>query len=99
MALIELNLEKPALKRTELVEGAPDETETEETTDLDVEVESEEPADLESLDESEESSGDIAGTARKAALVGALVSLALLARRIRSWRKGSESTADVETDW
>jgi len=99
MALIELNLEKPALKRTELVEGAPDETETEEAAELDVEVESEESTDLESLEESAESSGGIADTARKAAIVGALVSLALLARRIRSWRKGSESEADVETDW
>lgn len=95
MALIELNLEKPALKRTEMVEQ-PDEM-----GETNVEIREGKELDEEWEHETEsESKSRGRGAARKLGMLGATVGAAVLARRVRSRRKKKAADAEMEEeDW
>lgn len=101
MALIELNLEKPALKRTEVTDSEDGEIGTADVGESD-------PKQTDSaIDESQEAETDgestlgsrIRRTARRAAMVGAMTGAAVAARKIRARRKETGAQAEVDEDW
>lgn len=100
MALIELNLEKPALKRTETVENerSSGATLTEQTDDLDEIDEKVTETDIETSETESESKSGGRRVGRKVAMLGAMASALMLARKVRSRRKGTK-TESVEEDW
>lgn len=83
MSLIEVKLENPALKRTEIIESAEE-----------VEIEGSEVED-EAAEEMEAETAESGGRGRGRLLLAltVLAGTAMAARRIRSWRGGEESTS------
>ncbi|WP_227353490.1 hypothetical protein [Haladaptatus salinisoli] len=98
MALIELNLEKPALKRTELVKE--DEATTQkaesQTADIETEAESEETEETEST-----KGGSRTRTfARRAAVLGGTAAGIAAARKFRQRRQSKQAEQqELEEDW
>ncbi len=96
MALIELNLEKPALKRTELVKES--EVETAEETETETEVSE---AEIEETEVEETKGRGKARTfARRAAVLGGTAAGLAAARKLQQKRasKGDEAE-EFEEDW
>lgn len=104
MALIELNLEKPALKRTELI-GTTDGEETTSSRSSDIDVVEDEPmedADAEAEGETQATSIRSRGrrAARRAAMLGAVAGGAMAARKLRARRKAKAGDqTEVDEDW
>ena len=104
MALIELNLEKPALKRTERGESSeasepsvPEESTATDAVDVTEEVEAE--IDEEEIDESEESGGSvIAKFVRRVVVLGGLVAGALALKKFRG-KGGDDGQQEIEAAW
>lgn len=95
MALIELNLEKPALKRTELVE----ESETTETEETETET-TEEETETEITEEETKGRGRARTFARRAAVLGGTAAGLAAARKFQQKRKGKDAEQqDLEEDW
>ncbi|GKZ13156.1 hypothetical protein [Haladaptatus sp. T7] len=94
MALIELNLEKPALKRTELVEESEVETAEEPETET-------ETAEAEETDVEETKGGSKVRTfARRAAVLGGTAAGLAAVRKLRQKRGGTdEEQQELEEDW
>lgn len=111
MALIELNLEKPALKRTELLteEETVETTETTETTETNeastdtIDAESEEIEDTEADVEAEEETGGRSTPrkfARRIAILGGTAAGLAAARKFQKRRgKSAEAEQEFEEDW
>ncbi|WP_227374635.1 hypothetical protein [Haladaptatus halobius] len=98
MALIELNLEKPALKRTELVkedEAAIEGTESK-TEEIETEIESEGTEEAEST-----KGGSRTRTfARRAAVLGGTAAGIAAARKFRQRRQSKQAEQqELEEDW
>lgn len=101
MALIELNLEKPALKRTEFVGEAEEEAHAvnikeERPTEHVDRIDTEESAEAET---GSKSSSRARRVARRAAMAGAMTGAAVAARKIRQRRKQSSTQTEVDEDW
>jgi hypothetical protein len=102
MAIIELNLEKPALKRVESVEDEQieekemtAEVDTDEAVDL---VDDEAEVEVES--ETDDESGSRIGTAvRRLVVITGVVAGILTARKFRQRRKSGDEQQDLEEDW
>ncbi|WP_433625383.1 hypothetical protein [Halomicrococcus sp. NG-SE-24] len=100
MALIELNLEKPALKRTERGESnessepsVPEESTATDAVDVTEEVESE-------VDESEESGGSVIGKlVRRVVVLGGIVAGAFAFKKFRGRKGGDAEQQEIEEDW
>lgn len=92
MAIIELNVERPALKRTEVVG---DEDIEEVAEDAPVEVELDE-ADAESEEETSNSGGTVRRTVSRAALLGVAVVGLLTFKKLRSRGKGGDADEDAD---
>ena len=99
MALIELNLEKPALKRTELVEES--ETETIEATESETETTEEETEIEAETEETSKGRGKVRTFARRAAVLGGTAAGLDAARKFRQRRKGKkdDQQQELEEDW
>ncbi|WP_440007855.1 hypothetical protein [Halomicrococcus sp. SG-WS-1] len=105
MALIELNLEKPALKRTERGESnessepsVPEESTATDAVDVTEEVESE--VDESEVDESEESGGSVIGKlVRRVVVLGGLVAGAFALKKFRGRKGGDAEQQEIEEDW
>ncbi|WP_134670995.1 hypothetical protein [Halorussus marinus] len=95
MALIELNLEKPALKRVEAGEQRADDGEN---VELQAEIEADETAASESVDEDSSGGGRIRRYGRRLAILGGTAAGIAAARKLRQRRKGSEQQ-ELEEDW
>jgi hypothetical protein len=104
MAIIELNLEKPALKRVESVEDEQieekemtAEVDTDEAVDL---VDDETEAEVEVESETDDESGSRIGTAvRRLVVITGVVAGILTARKFRQRRKSGDEQQDLEEDW
>ncbi|ODR83546.1 hypothetical protein BG842_10510 [Haladaptatus sp. W1] len=92
MALIELNLEKPALKRTELVE----ESEVETAEEPETETETAEETDVEET----KGGSKIRTFARRAAVLGGTAAGLAAVRKLQQKRSGTdEEQQELEEDW
>ncbi|WP_158055501.1 hypothetical protein [Halorussus halophilus] len=99
MALIELNLEKPALKRVEAVEEKNVEEETVEV-EPDVEVEEAETETEETTETESSGPGRARSYLRRMAILAGVVAGTVAARKIRQRRKaGDTEQQDLEEDW
>jgi len=95
MALIELNLEKPALKRVEAGEQRPGD---DESVELRSELETDETVEIEADEESSSGGGRTRRYGRRLAILGGTAAGVAAARKIRQRRKGSEQQ-ELEEDW
>jgi hypothetical protein len=95
MALIELNLEKPALKRVEAGEQRPSD---DESVELQSELETDETVEIEADEESSSGGGRTRRYGRRLAILGGTAAGVAAARKIRQRRKGSEQQ-ELEEDW
>jgi len=95
MALIELNLEKPALKRVEAGEQRPSDAEN---VELQSEIETDETAETESVEESSSGGGRARRYGRRLAILGGTAAGVAAARKLRKRRKGSDQQ-ELEEDW
>jgi len=94
MALIELNLEKPALKRVEAGEQRPSD---DESVELQSELETDETVEIEE-EESSSGGGRARRYGRRLAILGGTAAGVAAARKLRKRRKGSEQQ-ELEEDW
>lgn len=98
MALIELNLEKPALKRTELVKES--EVETTEEPETETETEASEAEIEETEVEEAKGRGKARTFVRRAAVLGGTAAGLAAARKLQQKRAGKgDDVEDFEEDW
>ncbi len=103
MAIIELNLEKPALKRVESVEDEQvedreitAEVDTDEAADL---ADSETDVEVETETDDDESGSRIGKYVRRLVVITGVVAGILTARKFRQRRKSGSEQQDLEEDW
>jgi len=104
MAIIELNLEKPALKRVESVEDEQvedreitAEVDTDEAADL---VDTETDTEVEVEAEADDEGGSRIGTyVRRLVVIAGVTAGILTARKFRQRRKSGGEQQDLEEDW
>ena len=106
MAIIELNLEKPALKRVESVEDEQvedreitAEVDTDEAADL-VDTETDTDTEVEVEAEADDEGGSRIGTyVRRLVVIAGVTAGILTARKFRQRRKSGGEQQDLEEDW
>ncbi|WP_276299086.1 hypothetical protein [Halorussus lipolyticus] len=105
MAIIELNLEKPALKRVESVEGKPVEEKAVEGDKIEAEIDTDEAAEMVEMSDESEASDQSGGKSRirrygrRALVLGGTAAGVAAARKLRQRKKSGSQQQELEEDW